>query len=76
MQEHFVKAAVEDRAENDLYFSKETLAGMLGAVAASNRTAYSSSGGAAAVPSKQKVKQFFKRRLRHISQRRVSSVEH
>ena len=61
-QEHFVKAAVEHRAENDSSVSKEALAGMLGAVAASNRTAYSSSGGAAAVPSKQKVKQFIKRR--------------
>jgi hypothetical protein len=61
-QEHFVKVAVEHRAENDSSVSKEALGGMLGAVAASNRTAYSSSGGAAAVPSKQKVKQFIKRR--------------
>lgn len=61
-QEHFVKVAVEDRADNDSSVSQEALGGMLGAVAASNQTAYSSSGGAAAVPSKQKVKQFIKRR--------------
>ena len=61
-QAHFVKVAVEERAEHDSCVTKEALGGMLGAVAASNQTAYSSSGGAAAVPSKQKVKQFMKRR--------------
>ncbi len=61
-QEHFVEQAVEDRAMNDSCVTEEVLGGMLGAVAASNRTEYSSSGGAAAVPNRQKVKQFIKRR--------------